>query len=355
MGNIVNAVSDLIRSLLTNAFGSFLKRPKKAKGRTVYLPKLIAVVGVFGSVFFLIPTLITAFSDEPIWLPISFFLFFLLCVALIVAFLNCRITYDDNGFTVKNFFGRKQRYTYRQITAIQGGVPKGDLCIGKRKIRIDESAVGRIDFIRFADRQYRILHDEMAIPEYRSDHDLFNGHVKNATELIIAYILVGTITVGLLIFSVVYVYCMPDHEANTDSRQVCFTTCTLQKDTLIMTSTEDQIYKIQFSGDQVDIQKIKAVCDGETIVTAYTKNVAVKGEDPYFSVKAIRCDGDYIFSFEESNQLRQKAYRTTIVFAGVLNLAWFAYVAGSITVGKDPQRFSEKTIRLFFKDGYVRY
>ena len=34
---------------------------------------------------------------------------------------------------------------------------------------------------------------------------------------------------------------------------------------------------------------------------------------------------------------------------------WGVLVVGSIIVGRDPKKYGKRIVRLFFKDGYVRY
>ena len=60
-----------------------------------------------------------------------------------------------------------------------------------------------------------------------------------------------------------------------------------------------------------------------------------------------------LFSFEDNQRLRQNEYWPLIPFIVGFILLWWVYIFFSIRVGRNPERYSKKVIRLFFKDGYV--
>ena len=142
----------------------YLRNPKKGKEGIVRLPDLIWIIGTIGCAIFLIPAVITTFSNEPIWVPMIFYAFVLLSVVLIIAFLNCRIFYDEKGFLSKNFFGKKRKFTYDQIIAIKMRAHENYLCLGQQRVMIDEIAIGGMEFLAFAEEQYKKLHNGNDIP-----------------------------------------------------------------------------------------------------------------------------------------------------------------------------------------------
>lgn len=335
---------------------SILRHPKKTEKGKVFLHKFIPIIGTIDTAFFLVPAFITAFTDEPIWVPIVSLLLASLGAILIIAYLNCRITYDDHGFTAKSFFGIKRQYTYEDITAIKTNMHENILYLGKHRVMIDEFALGGIDFIFFCNRKYRKLHNGNKLPRiHKTKHDIFNGNVRDATGFLIGYILVGVCIIAFLIFVVVYVYFMPNTEENTQCSQVYLASCIQKDDTLVMTSSDGETYEIQLFGGDLDTSKIEPVCDGKTLLDVYSKKITPDGEEEYFSVKAIRSNGKDIVGFNEINRLHQQEFFPLIILAGAMNLIWLVYVAFSVIVGRNPQKFSKKFVRLFFKDGYVKY
>ena len=81
---------------------------------------------------------------------------------LIIAFANCRISYDEDGFVAKNFFGVKRKFTYDQVTAIKENMHEDYIYVGKRRVMIDEFSVGGKEFIAYVKKRYRTLHNGQA-------------------------------------------------------------------------------------------------------------------------------------------------------------------------------------------------
>ena len=345
-----------IANAITRSIIRSLRQPKKGKEGKVYLPKFFLILGLIGFTFFFTLTLITAFSNEPTWVWSIFLFFSLFGVALIVAFINCRITYDETGFVAKNFFGIKRRFTYDQVTAIKENMHETYICIDKKKVMIDEFAIGEIEFVAVVKEEYKRLHDGQSLPPVpKNKHDIFNGNVKDVSGFIVAYVLMGAITVAFLIFTVWYTYFTPSTEENTLREELTFQSFDAREDTLILTSDSHQIYKVRFVDEKIDRSKIESLCDEATVVTVYSVEVTPKNENDYYSVKAIFDKEECILSFEDTNRLHQQEYWKLILFAGIINLAWGAFVAMSIVIGRNPRKFSKKVVKLFFKDGYIKY
>ena len=120
-------------------------------------------------------------------------------------------------------------------------------------------------------------------------------------------------------------------------------------------SSDNKLYKIRFMDNGFDSTEIKAISDGKTIVTTYSKEVTPDYEEDYYSIKAILKGDAYLLSFDETNRWHQEEHWPLLFFPIVFAIAWGAYIAGSIIVGRNPKKFSQKVIKLFFKDGYVKY
>ena len=131
---VIRGLTFLLIPIIVNGVLGYLRQPKQAEDGKVYLPKFFAIFGTIASTIFLIPAVITAFSDEPLWIPILFFLFSSLGSILIIAFVNCRISYDQDGFVHKSFFGIKRKFTYEQVTAIKENTHEEFLYVGKRRV-----------------------------------------------------------------------------------------------------------------------------------------------------------------------------------------------------------------------------
>ena len=356
MDFIVRGLSFLIIPTIVSGVLAFLRYPKKAEKGKVYLPKFFVILGLITSTIFLIPTIITAFSDEPIWVTILFFAFSLLGSGFIIAFINCRISYDENGFTSKNFFGIKRTYTYDQVTAIKENMHEDYIYLGKRKVMIDEFSIGGTDFIAYVRKRYRTIHKGCVLPIIRkTKHDIFNGNVEDVFGFMFMYITVSVVIVAIAVFLVWYIYLTPSTVDNTVEQQVSFVSCVTKDDEIVLTSSDSKLYKIRFTNKNFDTEKIKSICDSKTVFTIYSKEITPHDEENYYSIKAILHRDTYLLSFEETNSWHQEEYWPLLFLPIILAIVWGVYIAGSIIVGRNPKKFSKKVIKLFFKDGYLKY
>ena len=354
MRYIIRGLTFILIPIIVNGVLGYLRQPKQAEDGKVYLPKIFAILGVIASTIFIIPAIITAFLDEPLWVPILFLLLSSFGATLIIAFVNCRITYDQDGFVHKSFFGVKRRFTYEQVTAIKENMHEKFLYVGKKRLMVDEFSIGGDDFIKLVKKKYRTMHYGKSLPKIcKAKHDIFNGNVQDAGGFLFAYILVGVIVVGFLIFAVYFAY-TPSTPNNTIEQTTSFVSCEKTEEEITLTSSDNQVFKIRFIDEQFKAKDIQTLCDGKTVVTTYSTEVTPKYEESYFSLKAVKYKDDYILSFDETNRLHRQEHTLLVIIVVVMCLAWGTIVAFSIIIGRNPKRFSKRVIRLFFKDGYIK-
>lgn len=355
MEHIIRILTFALIPIIVNGVFAFLRQPKTAEKGKVHLPKFFAILGAITSAIFLVPAIITAFSDEDIWVPICFLAFSLLGATLLIAFMNCRISYDDERFVAKTFLGIKRKVSYDQVTAIKENMHETYIYIGKRRVMVDEFSIGGKEFINLVKKKYRTLHNGQSLPKItKTKNDIFNGHVNDVAGFYIAYGMVSVLLVGFIIF-LVCESCIPKNVNNTVEQTITFISCDVKEDEVILTSADDNIYKIQYAAEQIDFQEIKSICNGESKVTTYSKEVTPDDEEDFYSIKAIKYNDRYIFSFEEENKLyRQEGLPIVALFLFML-LVWLAFIVASVVVGRNPQKFSKKVVKMFFKDGYINY
>ncbi len=326
----------------------------KEKKRRVYLPKWIPVLGICDFLLFIIFSFMSMSSDEPLWVPILFFLFSLMGLSLVIGFINCRISYDDNGFTFKNFFGVKRYFSYGQITAIKENVHDIHIYIGKKKVSIDLFSVGSIDFISFAHKKYRTLFRGHDIPRIeKNKNDIFNGNVYDTAGFLIAYIALGIFIIGFAVLMAFYVFA-PSTPENTVKQEIVFTSFEYEGD-IKLTSSDNITYRTDYWNESHAPFDITSLCDGKTKVTVYSVEATDKNNDSYHRIKALYHKGDPIITFEETNKLWVRTQWPILLIPIIMGILWGGYIAASIVVGRNPQKFGKKVVRLFFKDGYVMY
>ena len=320
----------------------------------VFLSKFLFILGAVCSVLLLIPTLITAFAGEALWVTAIFLFLQMLSMSLVIAFVNCRITYDENGFYSRNFLGIRRYYTYGQVKAIKENVHESFIHVGRRKVLIDEYAIGGKAFISAVKKYYRATHNGRKIPAVKRKCDPFNGHIQSPGEIVFAYIMVAVFALAFVAFTVYVVFFDFYTTSNTLEQTVVFRSGEVIDERFIMISEDDQIYKISFVDGDFNSDKIKALCDGKTTVTVYCEEMTPDDEH-YFSVKAIVYRDVYILSFDETHELQKQEYWPLILMSSGMFLGWIVYIIASVRIGRNPQKFSKALVRSFFKDNVVKY
>lgn len=356
MRYIIRGLTFLLIPILVNGILGLMRKPQQAEKGKVYLHKYLAIIGTVGSAVCLIPAIITVFLDEPLWIPVVFLALAFLGASLLIGFMNCRISYDEEGFVAKNFLGIKRKFTYDQVTAIKENLRESYIYMGERRVMIDEFAIGGEEFIKLVKKKYRTMHGGESLPTIRkTKYDLFNGNVTDAGSVLFAYILVAVLLIGFTVFVVVYTYFLPSTTSNTIEHTVSFVSCSANEDEVVLTSADKQVYVIRFIDEQFNVGDIQAICDGKTVVTTYSTEVTPDNADDYYSLKAIVHNGRYLLRFEETNKFHSQEYWPLIILAAGMLLVWVGYVAGSVVVARNPRKFSKRFVQFFFKDGSIKY
>lgn len=354
MKYLFGGLSTLITVFMVNGMIALLRKPTKTDSKTVILPKLFLIIGIICTGIFLVPAVIFCFKNTSIILIIAFFVFSLLGASLIIAYLNCRITYDDLCFISKNFWGFKRTFSYDQITGIAGREKNVKLFIGKCVVRIDEFAIGKREFLAFAKKQYRKLNDGNPIPSVKMKTDIFNGNVENPGEYIFGYSLIGLLCIGIIIFFAIF--SMPKDEGDLKYTIVNFQRCEVQRESLHLYVENDSIYYEITSYTELlnDYKSIISQCEsGATFEVGYIFYDAE--ESPHYSVASVVEKGGAVhLTLEAYNEHRSKGVWDFYLLFGGIAVLWFAIVAISIYVGRHPERFSRRFVRLFFKEGYIK-
>ena len=88
-----------------------------------YMPGIYRVIGLVSMVFFSAAAILSwRASHSGLALTISLFFAFGIPVPLLISCRNCWVRYNEEGFTVSNFWGIRRCYTYSDVTArTQGG------------------------------------------------------------------------------------------------------------------------------------------------------------------------------------------------------------------------------------------
>lgn len=357
-----------------------LHKPQKGDGSTVHLPRLMLIIGIICTAVFLIPAVV-AFIYKEIFGGIAFLAISLFCSSLIIAYINQRIYYDSEGFTAKSFFGIKRRYSYSDIEYSIGNIPHDlDLVIDDedfddidyvldlmtedirlmvrgKKILIDQIAVGGIEFLAFAQKQYKIFNGGRPIPEKKKTTKcdaIFNGNVKNATATIVIDIVVLVVWLGLFLL-------IPLTNVPTKMEDLKIQTVTVQSYKadeeylyLDIDGFEDEIFLRGYTETFDDVNALLAVLDSKEPIEIGYETVNDDG-DIYHRIEYVKDNnGNVLTTPEDFHEFYQHDVKKFMLIFGAIVILWIGYIILSIHIGRNPKKFSAKFVHKFFKEGTIR-
>lgn len=191
-------------------------------------------------------------------------------------------------------------------------------------------------------------------PSGRSRRDIFNGNVSNPGEFLFIYSLIGAMCVVVLILFVVS--SAPKSPENLQYAQISFDRYEIDGEQLLLYSgSSERHYEIPAYAQLLsDPEAFLRLCDGGASFRVGFEDYN-KADVPHFGLESITgSDGTVYLTMEAVREYHwQDAWAFYLLFGGI-TLLWFLFVGLSIYVGRNPQKFSPRFIRLFFKDGYVR-
>ena len=141
-----------------------LSRTGKAQKGVVTMHKGFLPFSLIVTAVFLSFTVASAFATDTIAAPATFFGFSLIGQIFLLAYVNCRISYDERGITCRNLFGVTKYYTYDQVTALERTEQEDCVYLGNARISVTCYQTGREQFINYVCSKYRELHDGQSIP-----------------------------------------------------------------------------------------------------------------------------------------------------------------------------------------------
>ena len=333
---------------------NLLRKPIKADEHTVVLPGSLLIIGTVCCAMFLIPSIIIFMTSGFDMLALIFTAFALLAAGLIVAFINCRITYDENSFTAKNFFGIKRKYSYNDIKAIKGNSKDVKLYVGTHTVHIDELAIGKDEFLLCAKKQYCKHNNGNQILNLKSKCDIFNGNVNNPGEFIFVYALVFVLCAGMIIF--IAINSATENPGGLYVSSLAFSRCEIHEENLRLYVDNESMYYGIPAYEKVlsDADKFILLCEsGMSFDVGYA--IYDKADTPHYGIESIiGKDGAIYLSTKAIHDYQRSVVRTLYLIFGGFELIWLFYIFMSIYIGRHPQKFSRRFIRLFFKDGYIK-
>ena len=359
MSTILRAISYALVPILVSGIISYIKNHEKPVQGRVTLSPFIAIIGIIDCAFFLIAAFCSLYSGEDTWVSVVFVIFALLGGAIIAAYLNCRIYYNDDGFVAKNFFGIKRRFTYDEVTGIKINNYEAFLYMGNRKVMVDSLSDGDDWFLIFVEKKYKKLHGGKRLPELKKAADirkherwdLFRGNIIEGGYFVFLYFLMTLIIGGTLALCAYKFYFAPPSVENCKEAQTAFVSYGARNNDLIVVADDGRTYTISLAKGNLDAKRISSLCTDKTPVSVYyTEGKDDQTNKAIYYINAIAAGDTYLLTFEETYAWYTDEMEPLIYIIGFFLALWFVFVAMSIIIGRHPEKFSPWIVNKLFKN-----
>ncbi len=326
----------------------------------VYLNSALVPIGLIGGMIVNSTIMFVHFYDGWSVGSWSFFeVFFYVCIAMMLAYLNETTKYDSDGFVTSNFLGIKRQFDYVDITGISyfytTSGSNTTLYFGRKKARVDAMAIGGDSFVVQAKKAYYQLHNK-EIPRHRPKIDPMNGNLENPW----LYFLMALFLIVVSSFSFLWISHAlrpADNSLPSDAeeRMVSFYYYEYYEKRdcgtwLLYTTVDEKAFSLAWlDGYEISLPIPETLCKGGVYSV-----IVHKWKKPYvnskYEILAIStADGRQIISAFDRNT----AYRNTQLIAGIIGGIALAVcvIVGFlvIVIGRHPERFSRKIRNKFYK------
>ena len=278
-----------------------------------------------------------------------FLLFPMMTLIGLICFFNCRTYYDNEGFTVKNFFGFKRRYSYQEIQKVTYGNHMLHLHLNQRKVHILFSCNGSQCFLSFLYGKGTFAIEEV---QPKKTFDIFNGNVKDPMALILPFSMVG---IFLFLMMIIAAICAkpynPDH---LKPEYVCFVRYEIEEETgdlLLYQAHHSTPYRLPHFREI--LPEPNAFLDSIKGFSGHTVRLIYYTDVEYYEIFSIYHDGTDYLTLEQWHQYYDAQYRNVFLIFGSLLLFWFIFCSFIIYVGRHPEKFSRRFVNHFIQDSYI--
>ena len=322
------------------------KRKVWMKERVVYLPFYLAGVGIVCGTIMSIPTVACAVDGD--WMFAFFGVVVLTCDCMMAAYLNCVIWYDDKGFLAQNIFGIKRECGYGEVEGIRFGRDRRIFFQG-HSILIDEISCGGDEFVETLDRGHKRATGKWvpSSTSFKRKWDPMNGHLDYPWAYFILWVTMGLFCAALPVF-VLFSMTSETDPSDIVIHDVRFCGYEIEDGSLMLSvEGEERPYEIgyfQYYGE--DLPAPEALCGGERYL------VGVIGDHRY--IKSLTgSNGTKYITLETERQVYRDSQRVAVWILCLVAPIGVCFCYLGIAVARDPERYSKKVRRMFYKDGYL--
>lgn len=188
----------------------------------------------------------------------------------------------------------------------------------------------------------------------KSKFDIFNGNVNNPGEFVFIYSIIGLMCLAVLIYFIVS--SAPKDPEDLQYATVQFTRYEICDEHLhLYADGREEYYSVPaYQETLTEPEAFLRLCDHHAVLyVGYS--YYPKAPEPYFGLEYIETENGTVYlTMEAVHEYRWGDAPAFYAICGGITFLWLLIVFGSVFVGRHPERFSRRTIGLFFKDGVVR-
>lgn len=286
-----------------------------------------------------------------------FALFQLLATALVTEACLHEPVLTREGFVIRTHFGRVHTCLWEDVLSCSGdpqsaaGANSLQTTLGRFFLSFSPVGTQALLGNLRAERQKRGLGP---LPIRRVSHDPFGGHVRDWQGLVAVYALVGAMLLAAMGFMLAR-FCTPITAENTQRVTVSFSAWEERHDGRLdlFGQADGMIYRVAYNLG--GMEAVKTDCGTGAQYEAYVRRATPQHEADYYRIFALTGpDGTPHMTFAHSNAGERAEGIKVLALMGAGLAVWSFYVGRSIQVGRHPERYTDKTIRRYFKAGYVK-
>lgn len=342
-GMVVLTVCLFAVCLITNQ-----KRKHFDKNSAVQLPFFMAVIGAVCGGFMCIPMVFSALDQEDPGMSLFFAAFVLLSDSMMIAYKNCLIRYDSEGFLARNFLGIKRQCRYGDVEGVRTGKDNRVFFQG-HFVMIDEACYGKYDFLHTLERGYKTQTGKR-LPSgisFKRKWDPMNGHVDYPWFYLGLWLSLMALCAALPILMVVSMTAEND-PAEIEVYTEVFSRYEIDDGSLLLyPEGKDTCYIIDYYEAYGEgLPSPEVLCNGDYY------QVGVKAGRQY--VKSLTgINGARYITPESERQVYRDTQKGAVVLLCILSLAGMVFCWFGIQVTRHPERYSDKVRRMYYKNGIL--
>ena len=274
----------------------------------------------------------------------------LACIAMMLAYCNETVTYDESEFEARNLFGIKHSYGYGEITGISRKGGDTVLRCGRRRIRLDTLSTGSDKFVAYADKAF-FKQRKKHIPELKSKKDPMNGNLDTPWLYLVFSVFIFIASIGMIILPG-FVLRAADDSIPGDAVEIHTTFSSFDRvkkgngTILLHAPGFEKPFAISWlSGYEVSVPDPEVLCGGD-----YFHIVADEAGDQYYIYEISNDEHVRIISSYDHNTAYRNTQLVPCIFLMIMGVVSAAVSVFMVLVGRHPERYPNWFRSLFYKD-----